>query len=66
MIFQEDLSRAQMGFKAANFAVVRRFALKLLKIEQMEKDILVGKQLLAGRKDNNYILKVVQSGAILK
>ncbi|MCS7055685.1 MAG: ISAs1 family transposase, partial [Thermoflexales bacterium] len=40
VIFQEDLSRARVGFEAANFAVVRRFTLNLLKLEKTAKDSL--------------------------
>ncbi|MCS7055964.1 MAG: ISAs1 family transposase, partial [Thermoflexales bacterium] len=65
VIFQEDLSRARVGFEAANFAVVRRFALNLLKLEKTAKDSLAGKRQRAGW-DNDYLLKVLQAGATLK
>lgn len=56
--FQEDQSRVRLGHADANFSILRRTALSLLKNESTAKVGIKNKRLLAGW-DDNYLAKVV-------
>ncbi len=56
--FREDHCRIRKGQADANFSVIRRFALSLLKNEKTAKLGVKNKRLLAGQ-DNDYLAKVL-------
>jgi predicted transposase YbfD/YdcC len=56
--FQEDHCRIRKGHADANFSIIRRFALGLLKNEKTAKVGVKNKRLLAGW-DKNYLAKVL-------
>jgi predicted transposase YbfD/YdcC len=56
--FQEDRSRVRKGHADANFSILRRTALSLLKNEPTAKVGIKNKRLMAGW-DDNYLLKVL-------
>ena len=59
VVFREDDSRVRVGNAAANFAVVRRWALSLLQQERSTKRSVKTKRLKAAL-DLKYLLKVLQ------
>ena len=56
--FQEDQCRVRKGHADANFSILRRTALSLLKNESTEKVGVANKRLIAGWSDT-YLAKVV-------
>lgn len=56
--FQEDRCRVRKGHADANFSILRRTALNLLKIERTAKVGVKNKRLIAGWSDD-YLLKVL-------
>lgn len=63
--FREDQHRARIGFQPENFAVLRHFAINLIKLESTSKDNPTGRRQRAGW-DNAYMLAVLQAGAVFK
>jgi len=60
MAFNEDRSRSRKGNAPDNFAVLRRIALNLLKLDKSKKLSLAGKRKAAGW-DTAYLLRVLQA-----
>jgi predicted transposase YbfD/YdcC len=60
--FDEDRSRVRLGNAAENMAVLRHIAVSLIQQEKTAKMGVKNKRLAAGW-DNNYLLKVLSTGA---
>ena len=60
VVLREDLSRVRVDHGPENFAVLRRFALNLLKRETTHKHGIQAKRLKAAW-DANYLLKVLEA-----
>jgi predicted transposase YbfD/YdcC len=60
--FNEDQSRARTGAEPENIAVLRHFALNLLKLDTSVKDSIKGKRQRAGW-DDTYMLAILAAGA---
>lgn len=60
MTFNEDRSRSRKGNAPDNFAVLRRIALNLLKLDKSKKASLAGKRKAAGW-DTAYLWRVLQA-----
>jgi predicted transposase YbfD/YdcC len=58
MVFREDECRKRKGNEAENFAIIRRYALNLLKKDQQTKLGLKNRRLMAGW-DDNYLWKIL-------
>ena len=58
MSFGEDRSRIRKGHADANFAIIRRMALSLLKNEKSEKVGVKSKRMIAGWNDG-YLEQVL-------
>ena len=58
VVFREDASRIRMGHAQANFALLRKFALNMLKKETSVKSGLKTKRFRAGLSEE-YLLKVI-------
>ena len=60
MIFREDECRSRAGFSGENFAMLRQFALNLIKQEPSKKAIR-RKQNIAGW-DDSFLIKILIGG----
>ena len=56
--FNEDRSRARIGFQPENLSLLKRFALNLLRLESSVKDSLQGKRIRAAI-DNSFMLSIL-------
>ena len=63
--FHDDLSRARAAAQAENLAVLRHFALNLIKLEKSVKDSVRGKRQRASWSDD-YVLQIMASSAALR
>jgi predicted transposase YbfD/YdcC len=63
VIFKEDECRSRAGFSGENFAMLRQFALNLIKQEPSKKAIR-RKQNIAGW-DDSFLIKILIGGALL-
>jgi predicted transposase YbfD/YdcC len=59
IVFREDASRIRIGQAQANFALLRKFALNMLKKEKTAKGGLKNKRFRAGLSED-YLLKVIK------
>jgi predicted transposase YbfD/YdcC len=64
MTFDEDHARNRVGFQPENFAVLRHFALDLLRLESSYKASLKNKRMRAAI-DNDYLLTVLNAARAL-
>jgi hypothetical protein len=62
MAFDEDRNRTRKKNGPDNFALLRRIALNLLKLETSKKRSIQRKRLTAGW-DTQYLLRVLEAGA---
>lgn len=63
--FHDDLSRARAAAQAENLAVLRHFALNMIKLEKSVKDSVRGKRQRASWSDD-YVLQIMASSAALR